>query len=375
MRVLGLFCSPRREGNTDLLLNELFRGVRDEGAETEKVDACHLRIAPCRGCGTCGRTGRCVIADEMQEVYDRIDAADTIVLASPIYFYNVTAQCKMLIDRCQALWSRKYILRRTSRLKRGFFLSVGATKGKKMFDCAILTVRYFFDAINATYAGHLSFREIDAKGEISNHPTALREAYEAGTRLVNGIHRKENRLKDQGMEAVMGLEGKKVIILAENNYQELELWYPLLRLKEAGAEVKVVGSGSSSTYTSKMGYPVTADFSADAVNMADYDGIIIPGGYAPDIMRRYPSMVKLVREAHDRGKVIGAICHAGWMLVSAGILKGKRATCFFAIRDDLINAGAEYLDQEVVRDGNLVTSRMPDDLPAFCQGIIQALGG
>lgn len=173
----------------------------------------------------------------------------------------------------------------------------------------------------------------------------------------------------------MNLEGKKVIILAENNYQELELWYPFFRLKEEGAEVKVVGSGSSSTFTSKMGYPVTVDLSAEAVDMTHYDGIVIPGGYAPDLMRRYPPMVQLVRDAHDQGKVIAAICHAGWMLVSAGILKGKRATCFSAIRDDVINAGAEYLDQEVVRDGNVITSRMPDDLPAFCREIIQALKG
>ncbi|NIQ37748.1 MAG: DJ-1/PfpI/YhbO family deglycase/protease [Proteobacteria bacterium] len=171
----------------------------------------------------------------------------------------------------------------------------------------------------------------------------------------------------------MVLKGKKVIILAENNYQEMELWYPFYRLKEEGAEVKIVGSGSSSTFTSKMGYPVTVDLSADDIDVAAYDGLIIPGGYAPDIMRRYPSMVTLVRRGHDQGKVIGAICHAGWMLVSAGILKGKKATCFSAIRDDLINAGAEYLDQEVVRDGNLITSRMPDDLPAFCREIITAL--
>ena len=173
----------------------------------------------------------------------------------------------------------------------------------------------------------------------------------------------------------MNLEGKKVIILAENNYQELELWYPFLRLKEEGVEVKVVWSGSSSTFTSKMGYPVTADLSAEAVDITHYDGIVIPGGYAPDLMRRYPSMVKLVRDAHNQGKVIAAICHAGWMLVSAGILKGKRVTCFSAIRDDVINAGAEYVDQEVVRDRNLITSRMPDDLPAFCREIIQALKG
>lgn len=173
----------------------------------------------------------------------------------------------------------------------------------------------------------------------------------------------------------MSLKEKKVIILAEDNYQDLELWYPFYRLKEEGADVKIVGSGSRSTFTSKTGYPVGVDFSAEVVNMADYDGIIIPGGYAPDLMRRYPSMVKLVRDAHDQGKVIGAICHAGWMLVSAGILRGKQATCFFAIRDDLINAGAEYFDQEVVRDGKLVTSRMPDDLPAFCREIILALRG
>ena len=173
----------------------------------------------------------------------------------------------------------------------------------------------------------------------------------------------------------MSLEGKKVIILAEDNYQELELWYPFFRLKEEGAEVKVVGSGSRTTFTSKTGYPVTVDLSATEVNMTHYDGIIIPGGYAPDIMRRYPSMVKLVSDACNQGKVIGAICHAGGMLVSAGILKGKKATCFFAIRDDLINAGAEYIDQEVVRDGNLITSRTPDDLPAFCREIVQALRG
>jgi len=184
MRVLGLFCSPRRKGNTDLLLNELLRGAGEAGTETQKVDICRLQINPCSGCGSCEKTGRCVINDQMQEVYDGIDAADVIVLASPIYFYNVTAQCKLLIDRSQALWSRKYVLKQTMDSKTGFFLSVGATKGKRMFDCAILTVKYFFDAVDALYSGHLLFREIDAKGEIRNHPTALTEAYETGKRLV-----------------------------------------------------------------------------------------------------------------------------------------------------------------------------------------------
>ena len=172
----------------------------------------------------------------------------------------------------------------------------------------------------------------------------------------------------------MTLEGKRVAVLAENSYQELELWYPLLRLREAGAEVLVVGTGSADTYTSKLGYPVQVDVAADQVSATSLDAIVVPGGYAPDLMRRYPAMVNLVREAFEQDKIVAAICHAGWMLVSAGILPGKKATCFFSIRDDVINAGADYVDAEVVRDGNLITSRVPADLPAFCRAIIAALG-
>ena len=171
----------------------------------------------------------------------------------------------------------------------------------------------------------------------------------------------------------MQLKGKKVIVFAENNYQELELWVPYYRLKEEGVEVTLVGSGSSRSYTSKHGYPVDVDKEAKEIDVSKYDGVVIPGGYAPDLMRRYPDMVRIVKEAYGRGKVVAAICHAGWMLVSAGILKGKKATCFFAIKDDLINAGANYVDAEVVRDGNLITARKPDDLPAFCREIIAAL--
>ncbi len=171
----------------------------------------------------------------------------------------------------------------------------------------------------------------------------------------------------------MELKGKRVAVLAENMYQELELWYPLLRLREAGAETFVVGTGSAGTYTSKHGYPVQVDVVADQVSAADVDAVVVPGGYSPDLMRRYPAMVNLVREAFEQGKVVAAICHAGWMLASADILKGRQATCFFAIKDDLVNAGADYVDAEVVRDGNLITSRMPSDLPAFCRTIIEAL--
>ena len=173
----------------------------------------------------------------------------------------------------------------------------------------------------------------------------------------------------------MTLQGKRVAVLAENMYQELELWYPLLRLREAGAETLVVGTGSAATYTSKHGYPVDVDAVAGELRAADVDAVVVPGGYAPDLMRRYPAMVSLVRDAFEQGKVVAAICHAGWLLVSAGILRGKKATCFFAIKDDLVNAGATYVNQEVVVDGNLITSRTPMDLPAFCMAIVDALGG
>jgi protease I len=135
-----------------------------------------------------------------------------------------------------------------------------------------------------------------------------------------------------------------------------------------------VGSGSNRTYTGKYGYPIEVHKEAKEIDVSKFDGVVIPGGYAPDVMRRYPEMVSIVKEAHRKGKVIAAICHAGWMLVSAGILKGKKVTGVSAIKDDLVNAGANYLDQEVVRDGNLITSRKPDDLPAFCREMIEALG-
>jgi protease I len=171
----------------------------------------------------------------------------------------------------------------------------------------------------------------------------------------------------------MRLKGKKVVLLVENLYQELELWVPYYRLKEEGVEVIVVGSGTSRNYLGKNGYPVDVNKDAKEIDISKYDGVVIPGGYAPDMMRRFPEMVKIVKEAYEKGKVVAAICHAGWMLVSAGILKGKKVTGFFSIKDDLIAAGANYVDEEVVRDGKLITSRKPDDLPAFCREIIEAL--
>ena len=171
----------------------------------------------------------------------------------------------------------------------------------------------------------------------------------------------------------MELERKRIAILAENNYHELELCYPLLRMREAGATVTVVGMPSVEEYKSKLGYPVKVNVAAEAVSANDFDAIIIPGGYAPDLMRRHKPMLDLVRSMFEQGKLVAYICHAGWVPVSAGILKGKRTTCLPAIKDDVINAGAIYVDEEAVRDGNLISSRSPDDLPAFCRAIIAAL--
>ena len=172
----------------------------------------------------------------------------------------------------------------------------------------------------------------------------------------------------------MSLKGKRIAILAENNYQEMELWVPYYRMKEEGAEVRVVGAGGNRSYASKHGYPVAVDVQADAVSAVEFDAVIVPGGYAPDMMRRHEAMVKLVREATQQGKVVAAICHAGWMLASADVIRGKKVTSFFSIKDDMTHAGGQWVDQEVVVDGTLITSRKPDDLPAFCREIVKALG-
>ena len=171
----------------------------------------------------------------------------------------------------------------------------------------------------------------------------------------------------------MELQGKRVAIPVESLFNTFEFWYPYYRLKEAGAEVTVVGSGSAETYTGKPGTEVKVNVNIEQVSAADFDGMVIPGGYAPDIMRRYPKMVQLVKDLFEGGKVVAAICHAGWMLGSAEILSGKTVTSFFAIKDDLVHAAAEWVDQEVVVDGNLITSRTPDDLPAFMRAVIAAM--
>ncbi len=165
----------------------------------------------------------------------------------------------------------------------------------------------------------------------------------------------------------------KVCILVEKLYEDSEFIYPYYRMKEEGYDVVVVGTGTSKTYEGKYGNPVTVDADIAAVSSAKIDAVIIPGGFCPDYLRRSPAVVKLVQEMLDGGKIVAAICHGPALLCSTYRLKGRTATSFFAVKDDVINAGAKWVDQEVVADKNLITSRSPPDMPKFCLTIIAAL--
>jgi len=166
---------------------------------------------------------------------------------------------------------------------------------------------------------------------------------------------------------------KKIAIMVDQMYQVLEVWYPYYRLREAGFEVNLVAVQAKKEYHSKEGYPCISEVAAGQVDADDYDCMIVPGGFAPDFMRRNADVIKFANDMVDKSRIIAAICHGGWLLCSTKVFKGKKATCFMAIKDDIINAGAEYLDAECIVDGNLITSRKPDDLPAFCKAILAAL--
>jgi multimeric flavodoxin WrbA len=192
VNVLGISSSPRRHGNTELLLDEVLRGAQDAGGTVEKIVLTDVKIAPCRECERCVDLGRCVIQDDMQTVYTKLLDTDRLAFASPIFFMALCAQAKALVDRCQALWIKKYVRKEPilppgrTPARKGLFVSVGGTRGEKLFNCPRLTMKYFFDVLEMEYAGDLTFRRIDATGEICNHPTAMKEAYDVGKRLVTG---------------------------------------------------------------------------------------------------------------------------------------------------------------------------------------------
>jgi protease I len=170
----------------------------------------------------------------------------------------------------------------------------------------------------------------------------------------------------------MTLQGRRIVIFAERQYEDLELWYPKLRLQEAGAEVVVAGTGER-LYVSKHGYPVATDVAAADLRAEEVDGVIVPGGWAPDYLRRHAAVTSFVRAMDEAGRLVAAICHGGSVLISAGILEGREMTSVVAIRDDVVNAGAVWVDEPVVVDGNLVTSRRPADLDSFLPAIIAVL--
>jgi len=168
--------------------------------------------------------------------------------------------------------------------------------------------------------------------------------------------------------------GKAVIaVLVEHDYQEMELWYPVYRLRELGAEVLLVGTGSDTVYKSKHGYPAKADRTADEIKESELAGLVIPGGWAPDKLRQSSSVRNLVRDMFRHDKPVACICHGGWVLASAEVLKGRNVTSYPGIKDDMVNAGAKWHDAEVIVDGNLVTSRRPDDLPSFMREFVGLL--
>jgi len=166
------------------------------------------------------------------------------------------------------------------------------------------------------------------------------------------------------------LQGRAIAVLVEEQYQEMEVWVPYYRLLEAGAEVRVVGQEAGKVYRGKFGYPCAATASYKDVSAKSVDAVVVPGGFAPDFMRRYPEPARFVGEMFRAGKLVASICHGAWILCSADVLRGRTATCFYAIADDVKNAGAHYVDREVVVDGNLITSRKPEDLPAFCAAVV-----
>jgi multimeric flavodoxin WrbA len=188
LKVLGINGSPRRGGNTDLLLDEVMKGAASQGAEVKTIILNNLKITPCQHCDACAEAGRCRIMDDMQMIYRELEESDRLVLASPIHFMTVTAQMKSMIDRCQAMWARKYVLKipplGNGRERKGLFISVGGRKAADLFEAALITIKALFYILHIRYAGELLFSEIDEKGDIARHPDTLRQAFLAGQKLA-----------------------------------------------------------------------------------------------------------------------------------------------------------------------------------------------
>ena len=190
--ILAIYGSPRRKGNTSLLLKQAVQGAKEQGAEVEEVVLRDLKMTPCLEIYGCKKDGRCVIKDDFQGVYDSLLACQGIMLASPIFFYTVSAHTKILMDRCQSLWAKRYLVEKTvrgqgERTKKGLFVSVGATGGKRLFEGTLLTVRYFFDVCDAEFWRYLLYRGLDFEGDVLKHPEYLQEAYNAGKELAQAI--------------------------------------------------------------------------------------------------------------------------------------------------------------------------------------------
>jgi protease I len=171
----------------------------------------------------------------------------------------------------------------------------------------------------------------------------------------------------------MRLQKKRIGVFVEEGFEDLEFWVPVMRLREEGAQVTVIGSGRADRFRGKHCLEARPDIAADQVSADDFDALVVPGGWAPDKLRRVPAVLDLVRAAYRQGKIIGSICHAGWVLISAGVTRGHRATGSTGIKDDLINAGATWVDQPAFRDGNLVWGRVVEDIPDFCRELVNAI--
>ena len=188
-RITAIYGSPRKDGNSDLLLKSFLKGVHEKGGEAYEIFLRDHTFSPCIECGGCDKSGQCVIEDDMSMIYSRLLKSDIVVLSTPVFFYSINAQAKAMIDRCQCFWVAKYILgmdvgKERGGKGRGIYLGVSGSKGKKNFDGIFLTLRYFFDVLELDFSSHITCRQIDSKGAISNHPDILKEAFELGKSII-----------------------------------------------------------------------------------------------------------------------------------------------------------------------------------------------